>query len=169
MGQSSQTPGSQPCSQARPVLLSLQQCSPPMRLSSLSWYLLHIWRLFSSSLQEMGRQSGTECGLGDAGPMTQPRGTRVVTVPEPGLQAVSSSVGLIHCLCPSQHLREVVQGVCAGPWAHQHTVHLAVQPVEEEPQELLRILLAARHGAWLVSGGRGSGLPRHPRTNTPYL
>lgn len=99
----------------------------------------------------------------------QPRATHMVTVPGLGLQAVSSSVGLVHCLCLSQHLREVVQGVCAGPWPHQHTVHLAVQPVEEEPQELLCILLAARHRAQLVSSGRGSAPPCHPHTDTPYL
>lgn len=106
---------------------------------------------------------------GTPAPVTQPRGTRVVTVPGLGLQAVSSSVGLVHCLCPSQHLREVVQGVRAGPWPHQHTVHLTVQPIKEEPQELLCILLAARHRAWLVSGGRGSAPPCHPCTNAPYL
>lgn len=102
-------------------------------------------------------------------PATQPRGIRMVTVPGPGLQAASLSMGLVHCLCPRQNLREVVQGVCAGPWPHQHTVHLAVQPVEEEPQELLCILLAARHGAWPVSSSRGLAPPCQPRTNTPYL
>ena len=61
-------PGSEPCPQRSPALLSSQPCSPLMRLSSLSWYLLHICRLFSSSLQEMGRQSGTECHLGDTRP-----------------------------------------------------------------------------------------------------
>lgn len=87
--------------------------------------------------------------------VTQPRGTCVIIVLGLGLQATSSSVGLVHCPCPSQHLREVVQGVRAGPWPHQHTVHLTVQPIKEEPQELLCILLAARHGAWPVSSGRG--------------
>lgn len=74
--------------------------------------------------------------------------------------------------CPIPNSRKVVQGVGAGPRPHQHAVHLPVQPVEEEPQELLGVLLAARQGG---RGGeepsRGGSVPspHAPRAKRPLL
>lgn len=156
----SETPDSLPCPQSSPVL-------PPPALLTADAAVLpllvpppHLPALLVITART-GTQQGTEHGLGDTSPATQPRGTRVVTAPGAGLEVSELLWGL--------YLREVIQGVGAGPRPHQHSVHLAVQPVQQEPQELLCILLAARHKEWPVRGCRGLSSPQHPAPTPPLL
>lgn len=119
----------------------LPVCSPLTRLSSRSWYLRHIWRLFSSSLQHRGTEL-----LSNAGSHGHPAPTPL----------------------PTPCLREVVQGVSIGPRPHQHAVHLAVQPIQEEAQELLCILLAARQRGTAVRDPRGPAPTARPTPPAPH-
>lgn len=111
---------------------------PPIRLSSLSRYFLHICRPFSSSL---GARRGRQ--LGQSEEHDRLKGPPFETLhiqPSPhttALNAARSSSSPRHF----SYLRKMLEVLRVGLRPHCYSVHLVVEPIQEEAKKLLSILL----------------------------